>query len=295
MANLKFPVLICILLLCVLGGSSIYAQISPAKETMRLDLHFGGRIIHRAPGKVGENIDFLDYLYGGSGNSTYGVMSIGFSLSPNENWTFDTKINLLSDLLPNQMQTQITRRIRSITPAWDWGIKARVYLYPQYLDEFNQFHIVTDAGLIADLNHNYRQRSLYDMGISVMPYLKHKGHRFEATLASGIGLNSFIPFSEVITQKEPAANFRREIRYKTFYKAALTSHTEAEATFDFIRNNRTSFGLLMRAEVLMSFRNLPYERTIYTWTEDNITVNKINPKSRFYSKSEFSGGLFLKF
>ena len=282
-------------MLCAICPSIIYAQTLPAKETMRLDLHFGGRIIHRAPVKTGNDIDFLNYMYGGTGSSLYGMMSIGFSLSPNENWTFDTRINLLSDLLPNQMQTQVTRRIRSITPMWDWGVKARVYLYPQYLDEFNQFHIIKDTGLIADLSHNYRQRSLYDLGISAMPYFKYAGHRFQATLASGLGLNSFIPFREVITQKEPAANFRREIRYKTFYKAVLSSHTEAEATFDFIKNSRTSFGLLLRAELLLSYRNLPYERTVFTWTEDNVTVDKINPKSRIYSKSEFSGGLFLKF
>lgn len=295
MGKQTFSILFCISLLCVLGGNSLYAQTSPVKETMRLDLHFGGRFIHRATGEIGENIDFLDYMYGGSGNSTYGLMSIGFSLSPNENWTFDTKINLLSDLLPNQMQTQVSRRIRSINPTWDWGVKARIYLYPQYLDEFNQFHILKDTGLIADLSHNYRQRSLYDLGISAMPYLKYKSRRLQAFFASGLGLASFIPFGEVVTQKKPNANFRREIRYQTLYKAALTSHTDVEATFDLLRNSRISFGLLVRAELLLSYRNLPYERTLYTWTEENVVVNKIKPKNRLYAKSELSGGLFFKF
>lgn len=295
MRNSTFLVLICVSLLCTLCGRSAYAQTSPAKETMRLDLHFGGRIIHRTPGEMGENIDFLDYSFGGKSNSYYGVLSIGFTLSPNENWSFDTKINLLSDLVPNQMQTQVTHRIRTINPDIDWGIKARVYLYPQYLDNFNQFHILKDIGLIADLNHNDRQRTVYDLGISAMPYLKHRGQRFQTTLASGIGLNSFVPFREVFTQKKPDANLRREIRYQTRYKAALTSHTEAEVTYNFLRKGRNSFGLLLRAELLLSFRNLPYERTVFTWTEDNITVDKINPKNRFYSKGEIYGGLFFKF
>lgn len=295
MGKLTFSILFCISLLSFLDGNTIYAQTATAKETMRLDLHFGGRFIHRAIVEPGENIDFLNYLHGGTGNSLYGLMSIGFSLSPNENWTFDTKINLLSDLLPNQMQTQVTHRIRSINPVWDWGIKARFYLYPQYLDEFNQFHLLKDTELIGDLDPNYRQRSLYDLGISAMPFLKYKSARFQATLASGIGLSSFIPFREVITQKRPAANFRREIRYKTLYKVALSSHSEVEATFDLIRKSRNSFGLLVRAEALLSFRNLPYERIVFTWTEENKVVDKINPKNRFYSKSEISGGLFFKF
>ncbi len=295
MRKRTFSILFCIFVFCVLGGNKLYAQTATVKETMRLDLHFGGRLIHRAIVEPGENVDFLNYLYGGTGESLYGLLSIGFSLSPNENWTFDTKINLLSDLLPNQMQTQVTRRIRSINPAWDRGIKARFYLYPQYLDEFNQFHIIKDTELIGDLDPNYRQRSLYDLGISAMPYLNYKSRRFQATLASGIGLSSFIPFREVVTQKRPHANFRREIRYKTLYKAALSSHSEVEATFDLFSNSRNSFGLLVRAEALLSFRNLPYERTVYTWTEENKRVDKINPKNRFYSKSEFSGGLFFKF
>ena len=295
MRKSTFSILFCISLLYAPGGNKIHAQTATVKETMRLDLHFGGRFIHRAIVEPGDDIDFLNYLHGGTGNSLYGLMSIGFSLSPNENWTFDTKINLLSDLLPNQMQTQVTHRIRSINPDLDWGIKARVYLYPQYLDEFNQFHLQKDSGVIADLNYNYRQRSLYDLGISVMPYLKYSNKRFQTTIASGIGLNSFLPFREVITQKKPDANFRREISYQTRYKAALTSHTEVEATFDLIRNSRNSFGLLLRAEALLTFRNLPYDRTIFTWTEDNNAVDKINPKNQFYSKTEFSGGLFFKF
>lgn len=295
MGNRTFSTLFCISLLCVLGGNRLYAQTTPAKETMRLDLHFGGRFIHRAIVEPGEDVDFLNYLHGGSGNILYGLMSIGFSLSPNEIWTFETKINLLSDLLPNQMQTQVTRHINSLNPVWDWGIKARFYLYPQYLDEYNQFHILKDPELIGDLDGNYRQRSLYDLGISAMPYLKYKSRRFEATLASGIGLSSFIPFREVVTQKRPNANLRREIRYKTLYKAALSSHSEVEATFDLLRNSRNSFGLLVRAEALLSFRNLPYERTVFTWTEENKVVDKINPKNKFYSKTEFSGGLFFKF
>jgi hypothetical protein len=99
----------------------------------------------------------------------------------------------------------------------------------------------------------------------------------------------------MIAQKKPNANFRREIRYQTRFKAVLTSHTEAGITFDLYTNSRTSFGLIVRAEALLSVRNLPYERTLFTWTDDNKHVEKINPNSRFYSKIDCSGGLFFQF
>ncbi|MDY0101991.1 MAG: hypothetical protein RBS07_03575 [Lentimicrobium sp.] len=284
-----------LILLTALCFSQAFGQTNPVKESLRLDIQFGGRFIHRTPQPIKSDIDFLDYSHNGTGNNNYGVMSIGISLSPNERWTFVSELSMLSDLLPSHMQIAVVRQISSINPLWDLGIKGQVYLYPQYLDEFNQFHLKTDTTLIADLDHNYRQRTLFDMGISAMPFLKYKSKRLQATFASGIGLNSFIPFSEVITQKKANENFRREIRYKTQYGAALTSHTEIELTYQFYHNSDFDLGLLIQAEFLLSFRNLAYQRTIMTWTEETQTIDNIKPKNHFYSKSDLSGGLFLKF
>lgn len=284
-----------LLLLAAIGCSLAFGQANPLKESLRLDIQFGGRFIHRAPQPKGSNIDFLNYSHNGTGNNTYGVLGIGISLSPNDRWTFASELSVLSDLLPSHMQIAAMRQMGSITPAWDWGIKGQVYVYPQYLDDYNQFHLQTDTGLIADLDHNYRQRTLNDLGMSAMPFLKYKGKRLQATLGSGVGLNSFIPFREVVGQKKAGGNFRREIRYATQYKAALASHTDIELTYEFFHNNDFMLGLIVQAEFLLMYRNLPYQRIIMTWTEETQTIDNIKPKSRFYSKSDLSGGLFLKF
>ncbi len=295
MAATRLPLRLLLLLIAVIGYNQIFGQTNPVKESLRLDIQFGGRFFHRAPQPIGSNIDFLNYLHNGTGNNNYGVMGIGISLSPNERWTFASELSMLSDLLPSHMQITVMRQFGSINPAWDWGIKSMAYVYPQYMDEFNQFHLQTDTGLIADLDHNYRQRTLYDLGISAMPFLKYKDKRLQTTLASGIGLNSFIPFSEVVTQKKLSENFRREIRYETQYRAALASHTDLELTFHLYQNSEFELGLLIQAEFLFSFRSLAYQRTVLTWTNETQTIDNIKPKNRFYSKSDLSGGLFLKF
>jgi hypothetical protein len=295
MATLKSSIYFSLALLFAVGLNDSFAQKASPRETMQFDLQFGGSVIHRATQANNPDIDFLNYLHGGTGNSKYGVMSFGFSLSPNEKWTFATGFSMLSDLLPNQMQVKAIRNIDSLNPRWDWGVEAQLYLYSQYIDEFNQFHIQSDTGLIGDLSSNYRQRTLYDLGMSALPFLKYNGRRMHVILATGLGLNSFLPFNEVIAQKKPVANFRREIRYETFYKPTLTSHTEVEGTFELYKNGPTSLGIILKATLLMGYRHLPYERTILTWTEDNRNTMNIHPKNRFYSKSDISGGMFLKF
>lgn len=295
MAATRFSLSLCLILLADIGCNQAFGQTNHVKESLRLDIQSGGRFIHRTPQPIEPDIDFLNFLHNGTGNNSYGVMSIGISLSPNEQWTFASKLSLLSDLLPSHMQVQAIRIIDSLNPGWSWGMKAQTYVYPQYLDEFNQFHHQTDTGLIADLDHNYRQRTLYDLGISTMPFLRYKGRRLQATLASGIGLNSFIPFREIVAQKKPGGNYRREIRYETKYKVALASHTDIGFTYNLYQNSDFELGLLMQAEFLMMYRNLTYQRMVITWTEETQTIDNIKPKNRFYSKGDISGGLFLKF
>lgn len=270
------------------------AQNNTRPESFRFDAQFGGRVIHRSMQPMGNDIDFMNYLNDGN-DGYYGVMSFGLTFAPDDKWTFGAGFSMLSDMLPNHMRIEVRRRINNISPDWTWGIKAIIYAYPQYLNEFNRFHKATDTGIIADLNSNYRQRTLFDLGMSAIPYVCYKNKRFQAILGSGFGLNSFKQFHEIILQKKQGGNLRREIRYETLSSPAITSHSEAEATYAFLKDRSLSFGVIAKTEFLMTFRNISYKRTMFTWTDDNYVEDEIHPERKFYSKADFSLGLYLRF
>ncbi|MBV2247989.1 MAG: hypothetical protein KUL83_12535 [Lentimicrobium sp.] len=268
---------------------------SAGTRPFRLDMQFGGRMIHRELQPLTENPDFLNYLNGGNGNSAYGVLRLGFSFTPNDRWTFDAGLGMFSDLFSSQLNVQATRNIKAISSSWGWGMMAGFEIYPQYLDEYNQFHIQKDVDMIGDLDKNYRQHTLYDLGISLRPFLCYTGEKLIFSFSTGAGLNVFKPFEVLIVQKKPLGNLRREISYETDFKPVLTSHSGAEFSYTFYRGEAVSLGILAKAEVLFGFRNLTYTRTILTWTADNAHCETIYPDKTIYSKADITGGVFVKF
>jgi hypothetical protein len=285
----------CFILLIANIDNTASAQVKPQKEVIRLDIQFGGRFIQRANQPIGSDIDFMNYLRDDFGKNSYGVLGFGFMLAPNDRWSFYTGFSMLSDMLPNHMRVTVKHKVDSLNRNWNWGLGSSLYTYPQYLNQFNQFHIQTDTGIIADLNSNYRQRTLFDIGLSVMPWFSYSYKRFQANLSTGFGINSFVPFNEQIAQKKQNSNYRREIRYETSLKPALTSHSEAEITYNLLFNKHVSLGVIAKAEFLMARRTIPYSRTIYTWTTDKPLSENVKPKKKIYTKTDFSAGLFLKF
>lgn len=285
----------CLLLLFATSLEKASAQAKPQKEELRLDIQFGGRFIQRPDQSPGSDIDFMNYLRDDFGKNSYGVLGFGFMLAPNDRWSFYTGFSMLSDMLPNHMRVTVKHKVDSLNRNWNWGIGSSLYTYPQYLNQFNQFHIQTDTGIIADLNSNYRQRTLFDIGFSVMPWFSYSYQRFQATLSTGFGINFFVPFNEQIAQKKPNSNYRREIKYETIAAPALTSHSEAEVTYNLLFNKHVSLGLIAKAEFLVARRTIPYSRTILTWTADNPLNETVKPKKIIYTKTDFSAGLYLKF
>lgn len=285
----------CLLLIFACTEKTASAQAKPQKEVIRLDIQFGGRFIQRPDQSPGSDIDFMNYLRDDFGKNSYGVLGFGFMLAPNDRWSFYTGFSMLSDMLPSHMRVIVKRKVNSLNQNWNWGIGSSLYTYPQYLNQFNQFHIQTDTGIIADLNSNYRQRTLLDIGLSVMPWFTYRYRRFRATLSTGIGINSFVPFKEQIAQKKPNSNYRREIRYETNIVPALTSHSETEITYNLLYNKHISLGVMAKGEFLMARRTIPYTRTIFTWTADNPLIETVKPGKTIYTKTDFSAGLYLKF
>jgi hypothetical protein len=96
-------------------------------------------------------------------------------------------------------------------------------------------------------------------------------------------------------QKKEGGNFRREIRYETLFKPALSSISALHATLMLTDKPGLSVGLQASAQLLFGMRTISYKRSILTWTADNRVTDEIKPDSKPFTVTEVSGGIVFRF
>ncbi len=283
------------ILLITFSSLALSAQNQFKEEKFFLSLQFGGRNIHRDSLANTANIDFMNYLYRQSGAPEYGILALDFRLTPRPGLQVGIQTVFLSDLNPNQLNLNIKYEADSLKQGILWGLKGAFFAYPQYLNEFNQYHKIQDTGFTADLNTNYRQISVYDLGFAAGPYLSIAYKRLHGEIGINLGVSGFLPFNETIAQKKTEANLRREINYKTTYSAALFLNPEMEFCYDLNNSTRRKVGIMISAGSLLSQRSINYTRNTDTWTNDNTVTEKVKPGKILYSKTEIKGGFYISF
>ncbi len=288
------PSLLLILLWFTIGTSHASAQ-SVRQEQMEIYLHYACRETYRSMQLQEGDIDFLNYLDYKADTGCTGVVHVSFNLSPSEKWTFTADLGMMSDMRFSQMNISASRIVNNTGRYTSWGLSAGISAYPVYLNEFNEYHLLRDTGLMADLDANYRQETLYDPGLDLMPFLLYTKNRLSLKAGTGLRISSFMPFNLLIRQKKDGGNFRREIRYETLYKPALTSISTLHATLMLSDKPGLSVGLQAGAQLLFGMRSIPYERTILTWTAGNRVTDKITPGSKPFTVTEVSAGIVIRF
>ncbi len=264
-------------------------------ETFSLGVHFSGQSIFRNPQPAGSSIDFMNYLGDGKPVQTCGLINLVFGMNPVPGWTISTTLSINSSMAPGHMQISVMHLPGDTLPGWHFGWKTSLVMFPRYLNEFNRFHIERDSLLFADLNHNYRQRLLYDASLRVMPVAAYRGDKIRFRVAAGPGIAVFMPFSERIEQKKPDGNFRRTITYETEASPAAVLAAETEVYISLFRFRHTEGGLLLRAGSLLSYRQIRYRETVRTWTAENAETRRVSPGRQFSSLTEAGGGFYVNF
>jgi hypothetical protein len=262
---------------------------------MEIHLHYACRETHRSSQPQGDNIDFLNYLNYKADTGCTGIVRFSFTLSPSEKWTFMGDLGMMSDMRFSQMNIGASRIIGKAGNNTSWGLSAGISAYPVYLNEFNEYHLLKDTGLVADLDANYRQQILYDPGLELMPFLLYKKGKFSLKAGTGLRISTFLPFNLLIMQKKEGGNFRREIRYETLFKPALSSISALHATLMLSDKPGLSVGLQASAQLLFGMRTIPYKRSVLTWTADNRITDEIKPGSKPFTVTEVSGGIVFRF
>lgn len=271
------------------------AQSSEMVEKFRFSITAGGRYINRDSMPDAGNLDFMNYLYGQNFGADYGLLSLNFRMAPTEKIEFSATAVLLSDLIPNQLNIDVRYKPVLNNKPVTWGMIGSFFIYPQYLENYNSFHLFRDTGFIADLDPNFRQISVYDIGIALGPTLNFSKGRFHGEINFSLGISGFVPFDERISQKKKDANLRREYHYETHYSPALFFRPEAEAGIRLMSFGKTSGGIIIKAGGMWSERSINYKRTTYTWTTEDAITNEIKIEKQWYRKFEIEGGFYLAF
>jgi len=292
---LNFSTTLLILLTWIAGSAPPASAQSARREQMEIHLHYACRETHRSSQPPGDNIDFLNYLNYKADTGCTGIVRFGFTWSPSEKWTFMADLGMMSDMRFSQMNIGASRIIGKVGNNTSWGLSAGISAYPVYLNEFNEYHLLKDTGLVADLDANYRQQILYDPGLELMPFLLYKKGKFSLRAGTGLRISTFLPFNLLIMQKKEGGNFRREIRYETLFKPALSSFSALKATLMLTDKPGLSVGLQASAQLLFGMRTIPYKRSVLTWTADNRITDEIKPGSKPFTVTEVSGGIVFRF
>jgi hypothetical protein len=295
MSSIRIPFVIIQLLLMLTGISQSKAQQPENREKFLFSLNFGGRYINRDSLANTENLDFMNYLYRQDNSAEYGYLSLNFRMAPTEKIEVSATAVLLSDLSSRQLNLDVRYNWAEKDELPGWGLIGSFFIYPQYLENFNSFHILRDTGFTADLNPNFRQISIFDLGVAIGPTMIYHYKRFHTEISFRTGITGFVSFDESISQKKTKANLRREYLYETRFSPAVFFMPEVEAGYNLASSGRTSFGIMLRAGGMWSKRAINYTRTTYTWTSENRISNDITPGKEWYRKTEIQGGFYIAF
>ncbi len=238
----------------------------------------------------GANLDFLNYVYRDnfSGNLAY-ISFMGF-FKFSDSLDLSVNIGMYSDLAPTKNSVSIR-----YFPYKMLGFGISFMGYPQYFNEYNQFHWNTDEGLYADLDPNYRQHRMFNYGLALGSDFRYSyNNRFFVDFRAYAGLRWFDILDVEILQKAINGNFRRVIHYRTSPSPSLYFYPEINLGLKLFTISKTDIGFRFRSAAEFSKRAINYTRTTYDWVADEPTVSKVKPKSHSSSILEVDFGLHLR-
>lgn len=237
----------------------------------------------------GANLDFLNYVYRDkyTGNLAYISFSGYFKFSD----TLDLSVNIgmYSDLAPTKHNFSIR-----YFPYRILGFGISYMGYPQYVNEFNQYHWNTDQGLYADLDPNYKQHKMFNYGLAIGPEIRYSYSNISVDFRTHVGIRWVDILDVEILQKAINGNFRRVIHYRTDPSPNLYFYPEINLGLKLFTISKTDIGIRFRSAAEYSKRAISYTRSTYDWVADEPIVSKVKPISHSSFVYEFDFSLQLR-
>jgi hypothetical protein len=259
-------------------------------EKYKISTWFGTRNISSEIFELNQNLDFINYLNSNDEYAEDDYLGFAAHFWLKGNWEAELEFALNSSFRPSSF------KVRSVYfPIKHLGLSIGAFAYPQLIDEFNNFHLLTDLGYFGDINSNFRQREVHDLGISAGIVLPINYHFLHFELQLNGGFSSYNKFKEIIKQKQINSNLIKEIEYTTKISPAFFISPELEIYADIVKIKNTVLGVQVQASAFKSKKNIDYQRTVYIWTANNPVIEQINSPNHTVEKFELDFGLYLSF
>lgn len=273
------------LLLCI----SIQPSKSQVVKERRIGFAVGNQGAYCDSFPDGANLDFLNYVYSDkfTGNLAY-ISFLGY-FKFSDSLDLSVNFGMYSDMAPTKNSISIR-----YFPYKLLGYGISYMGYPQYINEFNQYHWNTDQGLYADLDPNYKQHKMFNYGLALGPEIRYSNSNFSFDFKTHVGLRWFDILDVEILQKAINSNFRRVIHYRTNPSPNLYFYPEINLGLTLFTISKTDVGIRFRSAAEYSKRAINYTRTTYDWVDDEPTVSKVKPRSHRSFIYEFDFSLQLR-
>jgi len=236
-----------------------------------------------------QKLDFMNYLYDFHTGYDYEYIGVSGHLNFKNQMEADFKISMYDDFAPDNLNFTVQYFFHK-----NLGLNLGFYTHTQLMNGFNTFHLTSDSGFYSDLETNFWQRKLWDRGLQLGIVARKDFGPFHPIMKINAGLSSFKPFSETVMQKEIDGNFIRRIDYQTKNTWSIFFFPELLLDLDCIKFEKTKLGIQLQANYFYSNKSIDYTETIFEWTAENPTSEKVDSPTHKYRKFDFDFGIYLR-
>lgn len=257
-------------------------------KTKQFGLSLGNQAAYCEKIQNPSDLNFLNYAYTDNftGNLLYLTLNAYYEFT--NNMQLNMVVGMYSDLAPVKYNFAF-----SYLPYNLFGIGVSFLGYPQYIDNYNQFHWDNDTGLIADLDANYRQEKVYNAGLAAGPEFAYSNSWLALNLRAHFGVRWVEKFNTSIVQKQINGNYKRLYQYHIGRNPNPYLLPELEVQVKVITLSKSSLGIKLRAAAELSKRTLNYTRTTYEWLYTSRVSEEITFGSQKYSTFETDLGIYF--
>lgn len=280
--------LISFVVFCFSSNINISAQ-ENLIEKFKVSTWFGGREMKSNILPLSENLDFLNYVLDDQEYANYEYLGFATQLWFKGKWQADLKLTLDPGFRPSSYMVKAM-----YFPVKQFGVSMGIFGYPQYINQFNEFHAISDGGHFEDTDTNYRQSVIYDNGFSAGIIVPLKYKFLHLTVQMNSGISSFSKLTETILLKEKNNNFKKEIQYKTVNSYKVFIYPEVELNVDCLKFKKNVLGLQMQTSWYKTSKAINYNRTTYNWTYENPIIEQVKNPEHPLTKFEIDFGLYYR-
>jgi hypothetical protein len=258
-------------------------------KSFKVSMFFGGRSETVDSFPNNENIDFMNYV-GFFDDYVINNIYIGFKGYFEFKNNFAAKVRLLlGDVTGINVAGEYY-------PFNNIGFNLGFNTYRVYINDYSLYHKIeaVDNGLYGDLESNYRQQVVQDLGFYTGAIFYKNFGFFKPKLELNIGMASFTKFNAEVFQKQIDGNFKARYYYSTKCTFTPFFNPKLNLDFDIIKFKKSTLGMSLNTAWYVSKKAINYRVEYNEWTLDNATVKDVKPDKHYYSLFDLDAAIYLR-